>query len=76
MPIDFLLLGIMKNKKGSIIKKTIEVNKNKFYLEIYPRLVSWEIFPANHAAALYAFSNKNKLNKKIEINYIYQKEIK
>ena len=76
MPTDFLLLDIMKNKNGSIIKKTIEINKHKFNLEIYPKLVDWEIFPHNYDAALYAFSNKDKLKKKIEINYVYQKEIK
>ena len=76
MPTDFLLLDIMKNKNGSIIKKTIEINKHKFNLEIYPRLIDWEIFPHDYDAALYAFSNKDKLNKKIETNYVYQKEIK
>ena len=76
MPIDFLLLDIMKNKNGSIIKKTIKIDKHKFDLEIYPKLVNWEIFPHNYDAALYAFSNKDKLNKNIETNYVYQKEIK
>ena len=71
MSINFLLFSIMKK---DIIKKTINIDKNKFYLEIYPRIVSWEIFPADHNAALYAFSNKEKLNKKIEANYVYQKE--
>ena len=64
MPIDFLLPGVMKNKNGSIIEKTIKINKHKFNLEIYPKLVDWEIFPHNYDAALYAFSNKDKLNKK------------
>ena len=64
----------MKNKKGSIIIKIIEIDKHKFNLEIYPRLVDWEIFPHNYDAALYAFSNKEKLNKKIRINHVYQKE--
>jgi len=72
MPTDFLLLDIMKNKNGSIIKKTIEINKHKFNLEIYPKLVDWEIFPHNYDAALYAFSNKDKINKKIESKYIYE----
>jgi hypothetical protein len=73
MLIDFLLSSSMKK---DIIKKTIKINKNKYYLEIYPRIVSWEIFPANHNAALYAFSNKEKLNKTIEANHVYQKEMK
>ena len=60
--------------KRSVIRKTIKKNKNKFNLEIYPRLVDWEIFPHNYDAALYAFSNKEKLNKKIRINHVYQKE--
>ena len=43
----------------SIIKKTITVDdKYIFDLEIYPRLVSWEIYPKDHHAALYAFSKK------------------
>ena len=54
----------MKNKKGSVILKTIKISKHKFNLEIYPKLVDWEIFPHNYDAALYAFSIKDKLNKK------------
>ena len=60
--------------KRSVIRKTIEIAKHKFNLEIYPRLVDWEIFPHNYDAALYAFSNKEKLNKKIKTNHVYQKE--
>ena len=60
----------------SIIKKTIKVNKYVFELEIYPRLVSREVFPKNYDAALYAFSNKDKLNKKIETNHVYEKRKK
>ena len=60
----------------SVIKKTIEVNKHMFELEIYPRIVSWEVFPKNYDAALYAFSNKEKLNKTIEDNHIYEKRKK
>jgi hypothetical protein len=57
----------------SIIKKTIKVeDKYMFDLEIYPRLVSWEIYPKDHHAALYAFSNKDKLNKIIEEEHIYE----
>ena len=58
--------------KRSVIRKTIKINKHKFNLEIYPRLVDWEIFPHNYDAALYAFSNKDKLTKQIEANYIYE----
>jgi hypothetical protein len=53
--------------------KTITVNKHKFRLEIYGRLVDWEIFPHNYDAALYAFSNKNKLNKLVEKRYVHEK---
>ena len=60
----------------SIIKKTIKIDKHIFELEIYPRLVSWEVFPRNYDAALYAFSNKDKLNKKIEANHVYEKRKK
>ena len=62
--------------KRSVIRKTIKIDKNKFNLEIYPRLVDWEIFLHNYDAALYAFSNKEKLNKKIKANHVYQKEIR
>ena len=56
------------------INKSIVIDKKyKFDLEIYPKLVSWEIFPKDHHAALYAFSNKEKLNKLIEDKYIYEK---
>jgi len=60
----------------SVIKKTIQIDTHIFELEIYPRLISWEIFPANHDAALYAFSNKNKLDKTIETNYVYEERKK
>ena len=59
----------------SIIKKTITVeDKYIFDLEIYPRLISWEIYPKDHHAALYAFSNKDKLNKLIEDEHVFQKK--
>jgi len=59
------------------IVKEIVIEKNKFKLEIYPNLestqeISWEIFPYDYNASLYAFSNKNKLNKIIESKYIYE----
>ena len=59
----------MRNKP---IRKKIKVNKYKFTIEIYPALVTWEIFPHDYNAALYAFSNKDKLNKQIEDNHIYE----
>jgi hypothetical protein len=60
-----------------VIKKQIEIKKHKFTLEVYPYLegtkeVTWEIFPIDYKAALYAFSNKDQLNKHIEDNYIYE----
>ena len=59
----------------SIIKKTITVDDKYIYdLEIYPRLVSWEIYPKDHHAALYAFSNKDKLNKLIEDEHVFEKK--
>ena len=59
----------------SIIKKTITVDdKYIFDLEIYPRLVSWEIYPKDHHAAWYAFSNKDKLNKLIEDEHVFEKK--
>tara|TARA_R100001163_G_scaffold9646_2_gene9295 strand:+ start:221 stop:409 length:189 start_codon:yes stop_codon:yes gene_type:complete len=59
----------MRNKP---IKKEVEVNKHKFTIEIYPSLVDWEIFPYDYNAALYAFSNKDKLNKIIKEKYVYE----
>ena len=59
----------MRNKP---IRKKIKVNKYKFTIEIYPALVTWEIFPHDYNAALYAFSNKDKLNKQIEANHVYE----
>ena len=59
----------------STIKKTIEVAKNKFNLEIYLGLkdtIGWEIFPYDYSAALFAFSNKDRLNKVVENKYIYE----
>ena len=62
--------------KASRIVKTISINKKyKFELEIYLALgdkLSWEIFPHDYNAALYAFSNKEKLNKTIESKHIYE----
>ena len=58
----------MRNKP---LTKEIEIDKHKFKIEIYPALVSWEIFPYNYQAALYAFSNKEKLNKIIE-EHVYE----
>ena len=63
----------MKSRNKSVIKKTIKIKKHKFNLEIYPRLVDWEIFPHNYEAALYAFSNKDKLNKQVEANHVYER---
>ena len=54
------------------ITKEVKVSKHKFRIEIYPALVDWEIFPHNYDAALYAFSNKVKLNKIIKEKYIYE----
>ena len=59
-------------------RKQITINKHKFLLEIYPAREGcngkegpyWEIFPHSYKASLYAFSNKDKLNKKIEAEYL------
>ena len=59
----------MRNKP---ISKKIKVNKYKFTIEIYPALVTWEIFPHDYNAALYAFSNKDKLNKIIKEKHVYE----
>ena len=64
----------------AVVKRTIEINNHVFYLEIYLHIeckglhnkIVWEIFPNNYDAALYAFSNKQKINKLIEEKYIYE----
>jgi len=43
------------------ITKEIKVSKYKFKVEIYPSLVSWEIFPHGYEASLYAFSNNTDM---------------
>ena len=61
--------------KASKVVKTININKKyKFNLEIYLGFedLSWEIFPHYYNSALYAFSNKDKLNKTIESKHIYE----
>ena len=54
------------------IMKEVTINKHKYRIEIYPALVDWEIFPHDYNAALYAFSNREKLNKIIKDKYIYE----
>jgi len=63
------------------VKKEIEVEGNKFHLEIYPQRegteineFTFEIFPYDYNAALYAFSNKQSLNNHIKQNYITEKK--
>ena len=63
------------------VKKEIEVEGNKFHLEIYPQRegtnineFTFEIFPYDYNAALYAFSNKKSLNNHIKKNYIAEKK--
>tara|TARA_R100000664_G_scaffold18492_1_gene27556 strand:- start:847 stop:1050 length:204 start_codon:yes stop_codon:yes gene_type:complete len=65
----------------SKVKKEIVVKGNKFTLEVYPHLEStnedefpFEIFPHDYNAALYAFSNKDSLNKLIKEKYITEKK--
>jgi len=60
------------------IKKEITVEKNKFTLEIYPSREGckgvegpyFEIFGHNYKSCLYAFSNKDKINKIIKQKYL------
>ncbi len=57
--------------------KHIMIAKHRFILEIYLALegtkdLTWEIFPCDHEASLYAFSNKKRLEKIIEKKYIYE----
>ena len=54
-------------------KKDIKIGKHEFRLEIYPSIVCWEIFPKNYQACLYAFSNKEKIDKIVESKYVLEK---
>ena len=63
------------------IRKQLSVDKVNFTLEIYPAREGcngtegpfYEIFPEDYHAALYAFSNKDKLNKLIKEKYVDKK---
>ena len=60
------------------VKKEIKVGGNKFTLEIYPAREGcngvegpyFEIFAHDYNASLYAFSNKDKINKIIKDKYL------
>ena len=59
------------------ISRIVKIKSYTYRLEIYPNLeghreISWEIFPYDYNAALYAFSNKQKLNNIIEEKHIYE----
>ena len=58
------------------VSRDIVVARHKFKLEIYLALeghrdLTWEIFPYNHDASLYAFSNKKRIENIVEKKYIY-----
>ena len=59
------------------INKYIKVGKHKFKLEIYlaldgHRKLTWEIFPENYDACMYAFSNKKRIEDIVEKNHIHE----
>ena len=59
------------------INRIVKIKSHTYRLEIYPNLeghreISWEIFPYDYKAALYAFSNKQKQNNIIEEKHIYE----
>ena len=60
----------------STIKKEIKVKSHKFLLEIYPSRegtadeIQFEIFGHNYKSCLYAFSNKDKINKIIKQKHL------
>ena len=63
-------------RKARIVRH-IMIAKHKFILEIYLALeghkdISWEIFPYDHNASLYAFSNKQKLENIVEKKHLYE----
>ena len=62
---------------SNVIKRDITVAKHKFRIEIYPHLegsdgIAFEIYPNDYNATLYAFSNKEKLNRLIKEKHIYE----
>ena len=65
-------------RKARIVKD-IKIAKHKFLLEIYLALeghkdICWEIFPSNHKASLYAFANKQKIEKIIKEKHLYEQK--
>jgi len=59
------------------IRKEIKISRHKFLLEIYLALeghkdICWEVFPYNHQASLYAFANKQKIEKIVEKKHLYE----
>lgn len=61
----------------NIIRKDITISKHKFVLEIYIALeghndISWEIFPEDYKACMYAFSNKKSIENIITKKYLYE----
>jgi len=63
-------------RKARVVKH-IMIAKHKFILEIYLALeghkdISWEIFPYDCDASLYAFSNKQRLENIVEKKYLYE----
>ena len=58
--------------KSKPITKEVKVSKDMYRIEIHPALVECEICPHDYDVALYAFRNKEKLNKIIKDNYFYE----
>ena len=49
-------------------------------IEIYLALeghkdICWEVFPYNNQASLYAFENKNKIEKIVERKHLYESKV-
>ncbi len=60
---------------ASVIKKTISVENHSFRLEIYPgreksERVSWEIYPEDYKASLYALEHKQSLSNLVKEKYL------
>jgi hypothetical protein len=61
----------------SYFTRDIKISRYNFRLEIYMGLeghreMTWEIFPSNYKACLYAFSNKKKIENIINEKYIFE----
>ena len=66
-PYEFISKNDLSFFQGNVIKYVCRYQRKGGAEDI-----SWEIFPEDYHSALYAFSNKEKLNKLIRKKYLYE----